>query len=139
LNSFGVLLFTGMLVKILYFSFISQDVVKLIKLQFAAKQGYVQDTNRSLTTPTFPVPSHDEPRFLCFVDPEAEGVCIHLSDLLYFHFSFGFDFLNETVIIKWSFAFVSLSSKKLPIHVFILIGMMVVMLMLNEHMFFKHH
>ncbi|KAG0559726.1 hypothetical protein KC19_10G125800 [Ceratodon purpureus] len=48
-----------------------EDVVKLINLRFAAKQGHDQGTNRPLTIPRFPVPSHNEPRFLCYQDPEA--------------------------------------------------------------------
>lgn len=56
-----------------------ENVVKLIELQFAAKQAHVQDTGRSLTKPTFPVPSHDEPRFLCYVDPEAEVSKVDIS------------------------------------------------------------
>jgi len=47
-----------------------QDVVELIKTHFGQK---IPDPDPPLM-PTFQVPSHDEPRFSCFVESEAAGV-----------------------------------------------------------------
>lgn len=51
--------------------FLMQSVVELIKAHFGQK---VSVTGCSPPIPDFPVPSHKEPRFSCFVESEAAGV-----------------------------------------------------------------
>lgn len=48
-----------------------QSVVELIKAHFGQK---VSVTGSYPPIPDFPVPSHKEPRFSCFVESEAAGV-----------------------------------------------------------------
>lgn len=47
-----------------------QSVVDLIKAHF----GHKFSAMPSPVIPYFPVPSHEEPRFSCFVESEAAGV-----------------------------------------------------------------
>ncbi|RDX96961.1 Zinc protease PQQL-like protein, partial [Mucuna pruriens] len=53
----------------------TQDVVELIKTHFGQK---IPDPDPPLI-PTFQVPSHDEPRFSCFVESEAAGSAVMIS------------------------------------------------------------
>ncbi|KAK7399022.1 hypothetical protein VNO78_10197 [Psophocarpus tetragonolobus] len=53
----------------------SQGVVELIKTHFGHK---IPDPDPPLI-PTFQVPSHDEPRFSCFVESEAAGSAVMIS------------------------------------------------------------
>lgn len=48
----------------------SQSVVELIKTHFRQKSSAPEPP----LIPTFPVPSHEEPRCSCFVESEAAGV-----------------------------------------------------------------
>jgi hypothetical protein len=50
-----------------------QAVVELIKEHFGQK---APPSLPPLVIPEFPVPSHEEPRFSCFVESEAAGVGI---------------------------------------------------------------
>lgn len=50
-----------------------QDVVELIKEHFGQKAPAPLPPP---VIPEFPVPSHEEPRFSCFVESEAAGVSI---------------------------------------------------------------
>lgn len=47
-----------------------KSVVELIKTHF----GHKVSAPGPPVIPTFPVPSHEEPRFSCFVESEAAGV-----------------------------------------------------------------
>lgn len=47
-----------------------QSVVELIRMHFGQKSSALEPVN----LPHFPVPSHDEPRFSCFIESEAAGV-----------------------------------------------------------------
>ncbi|KAH1049403.1 hypothetical protein GLYMA_08G030800v4 [Glycine max] len=53
----------------------AQDVVELIKTHFGQK---IPDPDPPLI-PTIQVPSHDEPRFSCFVESEAAGSAVMIS------------------------------------------------------------
>nr|KYP67514.1 putative zinc protease pqqL [Cajanus cajan] len=53
----------------------TQGVVELIKTHFGQK---IPDPDPPLI-PTFQVPSHDEPRFSCFVESEAAGSAVMIS------------------------------------------------------------
>ncbi|KAE9607599.1 putative processing peptidase [Lupinus albus] len=53
----------------------AQDVVELIKIQFSEK---IPAPDPPLI-PTFHVPSHDMPRFSCFVESEADGSAVMIS------------------------------------------------------------
>ncbi|XP_020080244.1 zinc protease PQQL-like [Ananas comosus] len=54
----------------------TQSVVELIKAHFGQK---VSVTGSSPPIPDFPVPSHKEPRFSCFVESEAAGSAVMIS------------------------------------------------------------
>uniref|UniRef100_A0A0D6R038 Peptidase M16 N-terminal domain-containing protein n=1 Tax=Araucaria cunninghamii TaxID=56994 RepID=A0A0D6R038_ARACU len=53
-----------------------QGVVDLIKVHFEQKQSL---PGPPPTIPVFPVPSHEEPRFSCFVEAEAGGSAVMVS------------------------------------------------------------
>lgn len=53
---------------------LSQSVVELIKNQF----GHKISSPEPPPIPIYPVPSHEEPRFSCFVESEATGVSIEI-------------------------------------------------------------
>jgi hypothetical protein len=57
----------------LWFYDLLQAVVELIKEHFGQK---APSSLPPLVIPEFPVPSHEEPRFSCFVESEAAGVGI---------------------------------------------------------------
>lgn len=52
-------------------------MVELIKTHFGHK---VSGCGPLPAIPDYPVPSHEEPRFSCFVESEAAGVSIALGD-----------------------------------------------------------
>lgn len=51
-----------------------QGVVELIRVHFGQKSS----SHEPPDIPNFPVPSHDEPRFSCFIESEAAGVSIEI-------------------------------------------------------------
>ncbi|KAJ7973741.1 zinc protease PQQL-like [Quillaja saponaria] len=53
----------------------TQDVVELIKTHFGQKNSAADPP----VIPTFPVPSHEEPRFSCSVESEAAGSAVMVS------------------------------------------------------------
>lgn len=53
----------------------TQSVVELIRTHFAPKSS----AHDPLPIPHFPVPSHEEPRFSCFVESEAAGSAVMIS------------------------------------------------------------
>ncbi|KAK9102226.1 hypothetical protein Sjap_019480 [Stephania japonica] len=53
----------------------TQDVVDLIKLHFEKKAS----ASSPPVIPNFPVPSHEQPRFSCFVESEAGGSAVMIS------------------------------------------------------------
>ncbi|KAL4334276.1 hypothetical protein GQ457_07G040060 [Hibiscus cannabinus] len=53
----------------------TKSVVELIKTHFEEKISVSDPPN----IPLFPVPSHEEPRFLCFVESEAAGSAVMIS------------------------------------------------------------
>ncbi|OVA08489.1 Peptidase M16 [Macleaya cordata] len=54
----------------------TQSVVNLIKMHFGSK---VSPSSPPPLIPDFPVPSHDEPRFSCFLESEAGGSAVMVS------------------------------------------------------------
>ncbi|XP_015889207.3 zinc protease PQQL-like isoform X2 [Ziziphus jujuba] len=53
----------------------TQSVVELIKTHF----GHKNSAHTPPVLPSFPVPSHEEPRFSCFVESEAAGSAVMIS------------------------------------------------------------
>ncbi|XP_010667309.2 zinc protease PQQL-like isoform X1 [Beta vulgaris subsp. vulgaris] len=53
----------------------TESVVELIRMHFGQKSSALEPVN----LPHFPVPSHDEPRFSCFIESEAAGSAVMIS------------------------------------------------------------
>lgn len=53
----------------------SESVIELIRMHFGQKSSVHEPPD----IPRFPVPSHDNPRFSCFVDSEAAGSAVMIS------------------------------------------------------------
>ena len=58
-----------------------KSVVELIRTHFGDKSSAPEPP----LIPTFSVPSHEEPRFSCFVESEAAGVSIQLILILLYN------------------------------------------------------
>lgn len=56
----------------------TENVVELIKQHFGERKPHAVDNNFP-TIPAFSVPSHEEPRFLCFAEKEAGGSAVMIS------------------------------------------------------------
>lgn len=72
-----------------------QNVVELIKQHFGERKPHAVDNNFP-TIPAFSVPSHEEPRFLCFAEKEAGGV----SQLYLVSSNFVIRYLRRSILWK---------------------------------------